>query len=43
MRREAKRATLRRTFFLGFYLLGPGVRLYEEFVVDDGGVGDVFL
>jgi hypothetical protein len=28
---------------LGGYLLGPGVRLYEEFVVDDGGVGDVFL
>jgi hypothetical protein len=28
---------------LGGYLLGPGVRLYEEFVVDDGGVGDAFL
>jgi hypothetical protein len=33
---------------LGGYLLGPGVRLYEEFVVDDDGgdergVGDVFL
>jgi hypothetical protein len=25
------------------YLIGPGVRLYEEFVVDDGGVGDAFL